>query len=245
MKNDIKSSWEGFQENGDTYHRNLLVESYFPIVKSTAENMRALLPHFVALGDLENAGMIGLIEAVENFDPCRGVKFETFCRPRIRGAILDELRGLDRLSRAFRGKIHRLERAAEKLRRKLDRQPTECEVAQALGVSIDQVRKTLRGKEISVYSLDAARVCRRTGEEMNPIELVADERGIDPVKVAQSKELTEKAARMLNEVERHVVLLYYYDQLTMKEIGEILNLTESRVCQIHKRLIGRLRRGLA
>jgi len=230
-----------YEQSGDMSDRNALVEKYMPLVKNAAERMLPLLPGTVQIDDLQSAGVLGLIDAIRNYQRERGVKFETFCLPRIRGAILDDLRLMDRFSRAFRVRVQKLERATGKLQQKLGREPTERELAEFVELSPKEVRRALHRKGISVYSLDALNVSSRTGEEVSAMDLVPDERGVDPVNVVQTRELAELAASLLSKVERQVIMLYYYDQLTMREIGELLNVSEGRVCQIRKRVIKRLR----
>jgi len=245
MTADMEQAWMSFEQKRDVSCRNHLVECYMPIVRETAVKMLNLLRGTVELDDLEGAGTVGLIDAIGRYRRSHGVRFETFCRPRIRGAMVDELRLMDRFSRCLRVKIQRLERAAEQLRCRLRRPAFEHELAEYAGLPLPDVLTLLRRKDISVFSLDSLHVSRTSGEEANPLEMVPDERGVDPMKTAQTNDLTERAVSLLSAVERKVVMLYYFDQLTMREIGELLELTESRVCQIHTRVKKRLRRLLS
>lgn len=237
--------WERYKESGDDLTRDRLLNNYLPLVKNVAGRMAAGFPKSVELNDLVNTGVIGLIEAFNNFDPERGVKFETFAVPRIRGAILDELRALDWVPRSTRAKARNIDRAVTKLENKLGRGPSDHELAAILDLSEDDLfsaRKDLCFS--SLLSLDEM-ICREDDNRQVPrIETVENR---DTVDILETMELVELKSYMmhaisaLTEQERLVVSLYYYEELTLKEIGEIMLISESRVSQIHTRAVSRLR----
>jgi len=237
--------WEQYKESNDFDTRDRLLNNYLPLVKNVAGRMAAGFPKSVELNDLINTGVIGLIEAFNNFDPGRGVKFETFAVPRIRGAILDELRALDWVPRSTRAKARNIDRAVTKLENKLGRGPSAGEIAETLDIPIvDLFSAQTDVCFSSLLSLDEM-ICREDDNRQVPrIETIENQ---DSVDILEDMELSELKAFMmvsisaLTEQERLVVSLYYYEELTLKEIGEIMLISESRVSQIHTRAVGRLR----
>jgi len=237
--------WEQYKESNDFDTRDRLLNNYLPLVKNVAGRMAAGFPKSVELNDLINTGVIGLIEAFNNFDPGRGVKFETFAVPRIRGAILDELRALDWVPRSTRAKARNIDRAITKLENELGRGPSAGEIAETLDIPI--VDLFTAQKDVcfsSLLSLDEM-ICREDDNRQVPrIETIENR---DSVDILEDMELSELKTFMmvsisaLTEQERLVVSLYYYEELTLKEIGEIMLISESRVSQIHTRAVGRLR----
>lgn len=237
--------WEKYRAKKDYETRDKILNSYLPLVKNVAGRMAAGFPRSVELNDLVNIGVIGLIEAFNNFDPDRGVKFETFAVPRIRGAILDELRSLDWVPRSTRAKARNIDRATTRLENQLGRGPSDKEIAETLGISVSELFSAK--KDIcfsSLLSLDEM-ICREDDNRQVPrIETVENREAVD---ILQDMELAELKFYMmtsissLTEQERLVVSLYYYEELTLKEIGEIMLISESRVSQIHTRAVGRLR----
>jgi len=237
--------WEQYKESNDFDTRDRLLNNYLPLVKNVAGRMAAGFPKSVELNDLINTGVIGLIEAFNNFDPGRGVKFETFAVPRIRGAILDELRALDWVPRSTRAKARNIDRAITKLENELGRGPSAGEIAETLDIPI--VDLFTAQKDVcfsSLLSLDEM-ICREDDNRQVPrIETIENR---DSVDILEDMELSELKTFMmvsisaLTEQERLVVSLYYYEELTLKEIGEIMLISESRVSQIHTRAVGRRR----
>jgi RNA polymerase sigma factor for flagellar operon FliA len=237
--------WERYKDKKDNETRDRLLNSYIPLVKNVAGRMAAGFPKSVELNDLVNIGVIGLIEAFNNFDPGRGVKFETFAVPRIRGAILDELRSLDWVPRSTRAKARNIDRAIARLENQLGRGPSDKEIAETLDISVSELFSAK--KDIcfsSLLSLDEM-ICREDDNRQVPrIETVENRETVD---ILQDMELAELKSYMmasissLTEQERLVVSLYYYEELTLKEIGEIMLISESRVSQIHTRAVSRLR----
>jgi len=239
------ATWERYKETNDSGMRDQLLNQYLQLVKNVAGRMAAGFPKSVELNDLINTGVIGLIEAFNNFDPNRGVKFETFAVPRIRGAILDELRALDWVPRSTRAKARTMDKAMMRLENELGRGPSENELASRMDISIDEL--FCARKDVSVtalLSLDEL-ICREDDNRQVPrIETVENTTTVDVLRDMEKTELRSyllHAISSLTEQERLVVSLYYYEELTLKEIGDIMLISESRVSQIHTRAVSRLR----
>ncbi len=241
----ITAIWEHYKETNDSEVRDKLLNNYLPLVKNVAGRMAATFPKSVDLNDLVNTGVIGLIEAFNNFDPGRGVKFETFAVPRIRGAILDELRALDWVPRSTRAKARNIDRAVSKLENELGRGPSNHEIATTLDISIQELFSAQKDLSFSsLLSLDEM-ICREDDNRQVPrIETVENTATVDVLADMEKTELKAylmQAISGLTEQERLVVSLYYYEELTLKEIGDIMLISESRVSQIHTRAVSRLR----
>ncbi|MFP4379203.1 MAG: FliA/WhiG family RNA polymerase sigma factor [Candidatus Sumerlaeia bacterium] len=225
--------------------RNRMVEENLPLVRFVASRIAGRLPSHVELDDLINSGVIGLIDAVEKFDPTRKIKFKTYAEFRIKGAILDELRALDWVPRSTRQKATRIEKAFAELEQKLGRMPSDHEVVEHMGVDFDTYHQLIQeARGISLISLDELHSDNEDENERNLLEFLADPDDIDPAEALnldQVYQIVAESIDMLPEKERLVISLYYHDELTMKEIGEILGITESRVSQIHTKAILRLR----
>jgi RNA polymerase sigma factor for flagellar operon FliA len=223
----------------------LLNLHYAPLVKYVASRVATGLPASVEQADLVSYGMFGLIDALQKFEPGRGNKFETYAIPRIKGAIIDELRAMDWVPRSIRFKAREIEKAHQDLEAMLKRQPSEREMAERLGVSLRELHDVVSQISfVSVLALDElVSVGTDRGEQVSLIDTLAD-RGIDPTSGVESQEtrgLLAAAINGLTEREKIVVTLYYFEGLTLAEIGEILGVTESRVCQIHTKAVGGLR----
>jgi RNA polymerase sigma factor FliA len=228
----------------DKKERDTLIMKYAPLVKNIVGRMTYKLPIDVAdREDLVNVGIIGLMEALEKFDRNRQVQFETFARFRIRGAILDELRARDWVPRSIRHKDSKLEKAFTTLKKTLGRQPDEFEVAHYLGITLEQYFKLLDDtKGISIISQeDLTPDYLETHSAADVMELVNQSNPLDLFTGEEFRFRLKRTIEELPEKEKLVVSLYYYDEMTMKEIGRILDLTESRVCQLHTQAILRLR----
>ncbi len=240
-KEEATKLWVRYKKSGDEGLRNQLMEDYLPLVRYTAERLCAKLPHNVDPEDLKSAGIFGLVDAIGRFDVERGVKFETYCVMRIRGAMLDELRAMDWVPRLVRSRVHKLEKAYNDLESKLKRSPTDLEVAEELDLSLKEYDELLR--EVSAASVlpQTRRWVDRQDSLMDQVEVLEDRRTPDPAAEAQKKELVEYVTKNLSRKERLVLLLYYFEELTMKEIGLTLDLSESRVCQIHAKVMARLK----
>jgi len=236
--------WDRVTDNGDWEARQALVENYARVVKYVAGRMAIGLPHYVDQNDLVSAGLLGLIQAVDNFDPARGIKFETYAIPRIRGAILDELRSQDWFPRSLRRKARQLEDAYVSLETKLGRPATDEELAKELGVGRDELLTMIEEVSVAtIISLDAEN--GGDGDDATSLgEYLPDPKAEDIEERVSGKEMVRLIANGLEELpekEQLVLVLYYYEDLTLKEIGSILDVTESRVCQIHTKAIMRLR----
>src|SRR5512134_1445997 len=221
--------------------RNRLVERYLPLVKYNGERIWARLPEGVELDDLISAGVFGLMDAIDAFDLDRGVKFETYCVPRIRGAMLDELRTMDWVPRLVRSKHTKLEDARKRLEAELGRPPRAEEMAAKLGVSIEEFEK-IHGDAtaVSLVSLNKKWYETDSYKDVREIDILEDKKAEDPTRRIQKNDLMRLVTKGLNRNERLIIILYYYEELTMKEIGATLDLSESRVSQMHSSIVQRL-----
>jgi RNA polymerase sigma factor for flagellar operon FliA len=239
---DIDGAWKGFFQTRDEHHRNLLMEHYLPIVKYTADRIYAKLPDKVELDDLISAGIFGLMDAIDAFDPERGVKFETYCTPRIRGAILDELRSMDWVPRLVRARAHQLENALQTLEAYLGRLPTEKEIADELSLGMNEFRRLQRdANAVGLVSLSNKFAESESDKDVREIDIIEDQKSENPLVEAQKRDLKGLLIKGLTRAERLIVVLYYYEEMTMKEIGATLDLSESRVSQMHSSIIARLK----
>jgi RNA polymerase sigma factor for flagellar operon FliA len=234
--------WQEYKRSGGLALRNKLMEAYMPMVRYNAERIGAKLPQEVDNEDLISAGVFGLIGAIEAFDLKRGIKFETYCAPRIRGAILDELRSLDWVPRLVRSRCTKLLRIQEELKRVLGREPTESEIAEWLKITPEAYEK-LRKAASAVTQVSLSRKHGETdsNREVCEIDVLEDKRGRDPLRELQRKDLRDLLTRGFSRAERLILVLYYYEEMTMKEIGQILDLSESRVSQMHSAILERLK----
>lgn len=237
--------WQRCFGESDQQARQELVENYVKVVKYVAGRMAIGLPHYVEFNDLLSAGMLGLIQAVDNFDYQRGIKFETYAIPRIRGSILDELRSQDWFPRSLRRKAKQLEEAYASIEVRLGRPATDEEVARELNIDVNDLDSMLGEVAVaSIMSLDADTSPDENDQSTSLGDYLADPRSDNVEKLLAEQEMRELIARRLMELpekEQLVLVLYYYEELTLKEIGEILDVTESRVCQIHTKAIMRLK----
>ena len=239
-------SWRQFKATGERKWRNVLMVHYFPIVKYNAERIGAKLPDEVDRDDLISAGVFGLIDAIKAFDLERGVKFETYCAPRIRGAILDELRSMDWVPRLVRSRSHKLDRVSRELESTFGRTPTDGEIADRLSISRVEFEK-LRRAATAVVQVSLSRKYNDTdsNKEVYEIDVLQDRRGKDPFVEIQKRDLRDLLVRGMSRAERLILILYYYEEMTMKEIGVTLDLSESRVSQMHSAILTRLKTQLA
>lgn len=229
-------------DKNDPSYRDQLITEYLPYVKRIVHRIAVHLPATIDIDDLMNVGVIGLIQAVDRYDPSRDNKFMTYAVFRIKGAVLSELRSRDFLSRSNRRKIRDLENACLKLEQKLGREVDDFEVANELGVDVEQVYRTKQMSSISFISFEELGFSSRDEKEKLLSYLV--DKDDDAMTLTRLKELQEALARaieQLPEKEKLVISLYYIEELTMKETGKVLNITESRVSQIHSQAILRLR----
>jgi RNA polymerase sigma factor for flagellar operon FliA len=241
----LQKEWVQYKENNDPQVRQRLLEQYLPLVKNVAGRMAMGFPKSVELSDLVNTGVIGLIEALSNFDPSRGVKFETYAVPRIRGAILDELRSLDWVPRSTRAKSREIEKAVSKLENQLGRPPSNRELAKCLKVSSQELFSTLDDvSSTTMLSLDELIYKEEDNRQIPRVETLEDlscENVLGDLEKEELKGYMTQAISHLSEQERLVIALYYYEELTLKEIGEVMQISESRVSQIHTKAVLKLR----
>ena len=241
----VASLWAEYKANGSVDARERLILNYAPLVKFVAGRVAAGLPHSVDQADLVSYGMFGLIDAIDKFEPERGWKFETYAISRIKGAIIDELRSIDWVPRSVRNKAREVERAYSKLEGELHRTPEEAEVAREIGVTQEELQNTLSQiSYVGLVALDEV-VGGNSGDGGGATvgDMVAGSIG-DPVAAFEVEEMKHILADAINRMpdrERLVLTLYYYEGLTLAEIGEVLGVTESRVCQIHTKAILQLR----
>ena len=245
VDDELGARWDAFKSDGDDEAREKLILHYAPLVKYVASRVATGLPSSVDQHDLVSYGMFGLIDALEKFEPGRGNKFETYAIPRIKGAIIDELRAMDWVPRSIRFKARELEKAQADLEAMLKRQPSDEELADRLGMSRRELHDMVAQISfVSVLALDeVVSAGSDRGEQVALIDTLPD-KGIDPTWGVESQEtrgLLAAAINSLSEREKIVVTLYYFEGLTLAEIGEILGVTESRVCQIHTKAVGGLR----
>jgi len=238
----LEQAWRKFRATGDQEIRNRLLEHYLYLVRYNAERIGAKLPDEVDVDDLMSAGIFGLLDAIDAFDLNRGVKFETYCAPRIRGAILDELRNMDWVPRLVRHRAHKLADATRCLEMELGRVPNDEEIARRLNMSKAQFQRLMRdASAVSLISLSRKYTDPDSLRDVFEIDVLPDERGSDPVAEAQKQDIKDLVTRGLSRAERLIVVLYYYEQMTMKQIGQTLDLSESRVSQMHSAILARLR----
>jgi RNA polymerase sigma factor for flagellar operon FliA len=243
---ETQGLWQEFRKSGDKAVRDRLILTYAPLVKYVAGRLGSGLPAHVDEGDLVSYGLLGLIGAIERYDPDRDVKFETYAISRIKGAIIDELRAMDWVPRSVRARARHIERAIGELEAKLHRAPTDGEIAGKLGIETEELEESLT--EISRSSIAALdelwTISSSGGDQVALIDTIEDTQGPEPQSALAQTELKEalgEAIARLPEREKLVVTLYYYEELTLREIGEVLGVTESRVSQLHTKAILRLK----
>jgi RNA polymerase sigma factor for flagellar operon FliA len=239
----VQDLWQKYSKSPDPATREKLVLEYLPLVKYVVGRLAVTLPPTVDAEDLVGYGVMGLITAIERFNPERGFKFETFAVSRIRGAIIDELRSQDWLPRSVRQKAKEMETSIRTLEHQLGRTATDDELAKALGTTVDNLPKNLSEIVAPVLSLDDLVMMSDDGQKVSWLDTLPDDR-LGPAASFDAEEMTEilgKAIDLLPERERLLVSLYYHEGLTLKEIGQVLSVTESRVCQLHSQAVGRLR----
>jgi len=243
---DLSTLWSRFKEDRDPSAREHLILNYSPLVKYVAGRLSANLPQTVDNADLISYGIFGLIDAIEKFDLDRGIKFETYAIARIKGAIIDELRAMDWVPRSVRTRARDIERAIITLEGRLTRSPDDAEVADELGISVKDLHDTFaKLSYTSVVSFEEMWAPGGDRDDRTTLSsMIKDDRADDPVTLFENEEVKDilaSALERLPERERTVVALYYYEGLTLKEIGQVLGVTESRVSQLHTKSVLRLR----
>jgi RNA polymerase sigma factor FliA len=242
----LRALWETFKSTGDQGTRERLILHYSPLVKYVAGRVGVGLPPNIEQADLVSYGIFGLIDAIEKFDITRAIKFETYAISRIRGAIIDELRAIDWIPRSVRYKAREVERAYASLEGELHRSPTEPEVAERLGMTLDELHAVFsQVSYVNVVALDELlTVGGEKGDKLSLVDTLEDTKAEDPVAAFESEEtkfMLSRAINQLPEREKIVVTLYYYEGLTLAEIGRVLGVTESRICQMHTKAVLQLR----
>jgi RNA polymerase sigma factor for flagellar operon FliA len=245
---ELRELWRRYKVDGEENARERLVVAYSPLVKFIAGRMASGLPSHVEESDLVSYGLLGLIGAIERFDLEREIKFETFAVARIKGAIIDELRSLDWVPRSVRSRARDVEKAHAKLEARLGRAPSDEEMAVELEMSVDEFNGVLLEiANSSVLALDDLWTFADpdgSGGQISVLDTIHDPNAVDPETEAQTGELKDRLAdaiESLPERERLVIALYYYENLTLREIGEVLGVTESRVSQLHTKAVLALR----
>ncbi|PID30769.1 MAG: RNA polymerase sigma factor WhiG [Candidatus Cloacimonadota bacterium] len=246
MSNELDILWEKYLKNRDNSKvKEKLLFNYIPLVRLIAGKMMISLPETVSQDDLISNGLIGLINAIDNFDTDKGCKFNTYANIKIKGAILDGLREMDWMPRGIREKSNMLEKGIRNAEKKAQRIPTDIEIAEELNMDIDSYYELVNEvKVVSILSLDYNKNEDDESKTLSFLDKISDNNQKSPDEESEIKELKGilvKAIKQLKENERNVIALYYYENLTLKEIGQVLGLTESRVSQIHTKVIILLR----
>ncbi|MGH9066904.1 MAG: RNA polymerase sigma factor WhiG [Acidimicrobiales bacterium] len=245
----VEHLWQSYKATGSRAARDELIVRYKPLVQYVAGRVVAGLPHSVEQADLESYGVFGLIDAIEKFDPSRSIKFETYAIARVKGAIIDELRSIDWVPRSVRTKAKAVEQAYAKLEATLARAPSDAELATEMGISGEELRHMFTQVSFSgLAALDETLSGPSDRPERTTLGDTLADRNPGPMavfEVEDSKQSLAMAINRLGEREKLVLTLYYYEGLTQAEIGEVLGVTESRVCQIHTKAVGQLRAKLA
>lgn len=239
---ELEVIWKTYKRTRDENLRNTLIEHHMPLVRTIAERVLQTLPKSVDVDDLTSAGTFGLMDAINGFDLSRGIKFKTYCTTRIRGSILDELRSQDWVPRLVRLKAHRLERAVRALEGRLGRNPNQAEIAAEMEISLEELQAhQSEANAKTIFSLSEKWNDSDDDQDLEKVDILADRNSTSPVEMIQQSDALEMITGSLTKKERLIVLMYYYEGLTMREIGEIMELTESRVCQIHSNVMARLK----
>ncbi|HUH07963.1 MAG TPA: RNA polymerase sigma factor WhiG [Egibacteraceae bacterium] len=241
---DVVLLWERYKQDRESTTRERLILQYSPLVKYVAGRVSVGLPATIEHADLVSYGMFGLIDAIEKFDLDKGVKFETYAIARIKGAIIDELRSIDWIPRSVRSKARDVEKALSVLEAQLRRTPTEQELADELSISVKELRSTLTQVSlVSIAALDES-FSGEDSERQALIDTLQDPRAADPESSYEDLELRSilgEAINRMTEREKTVIVLYYFEGMTLAQIGQVLGVTESRVCQMHTKAVLGLR----
>jgi RNA polymerase sigma factor for flagellar operon FliA len=250
MAEDAAILWRQYKGAPDKALRDRLVLTYAPLVKYVAGRLGAGLPSHVDESDLVSYGLLGLIDAIERYDPDRDVKFETYAIQRIRGAIIDELRSMDWVPRSVRSRARDIEKAIAALESQLHRPPSDEEIAGKLGITEDELDESLLEiSRSSIAALDELWASPTgSGDAVALVDTLEDPHSVEPggeIEKTELKELIGESIAALPEREKLVITLYYYEELTLREIGEVLGVTESRVSQLHTKAILRLKARLS
>jgi RNA polymerase sigma factor FliA len=242
----LQSAWEDYKETKAAAARDRLILNYSPLVKYVAGRVAVGLPANIEQADLISYGIFGLIDAIDKYELDRGIKFETYAISRIRGAIIDELRAIDWVPRSVRFKAREVEKAYTSLENKLKRPPSDAEIAEEMGVSPEELgRIYTQLSTVSMVALDELMtVDGEKGDRLSLVETLEDTKTAGPVDTLEAQEMKRLLAEAINrlpEREKIVITLYYYEGLTLAEIGQVLGVTESRICQMHTKAVLALR----
>jgi RNA polymerase sigma factor FliA len=233
--------WKRYHHQADTHTENALVEQYLPLVRTIVGRLAMTLPDHVDQDDLNSAGMVGLLQALRNFDPACGNSFESYARVRIRGAMLDELRRMDWVPRTIHEKARKIQEVMAELEQRIGRTPTEEQMAKALKLTVTEYNELLDEiRPAAFICLDSTSTSAEGAEAGNLYEVVADPNEGSPIEEVSQRELKEvifQRLKQLPEIQRKVLALYYVEDLHLREIAEVFGLTESRICQIHAQAI--------
>ncbi len=243
VSDDVLDVWLTYkQDQTNRPLRNILMEKYLPLVRYNAERVWSKLPEGVDINDLISSGVFGLMDAIDAYDLDRGVKFETYCVPRIRGAMLDELRTMDWVPRLVRSKASKLEAARKRVEQEHGRPPEDEEIAERMGLNDKDFAKMKKdANAIGLVSLNKKWYETDSYKDVREIDIVEDNKGEDPTLSIQRKDIMKLVTKGLNRNERLIMIWYYYEELTMKDIGTTLGLSESRVSQMHSSIVSRLK----
>ena len=246
---ETQTLWLEYRRTGDQAIRDRLILTYAPLVKYVAGRLGSGLPAHVDEGDLVSYGLLGLMGAIERYEPDRDVKFETYAIARIKGAIIDELRAMDWVPRSVRSRAREIERAIAELEAKTGTAPNDEEIAKKVGITVEELEDSLAEiARSSIAALDELWTVGGDGDQVALIDTIEDSEAPDPQRSLSQTEMKEAIAdaiARLPEREKLVVTLYYYEELTLREIGEVLGVTESRVSQLHTKAILRLKARLS
>ncbi|WP_428386518.1 FliA/WhiG family RNA polymerase sigma factor [Mucisphaera sp.] len=238
----IREVWLEYKSEPNEDLRNQLIEAYLHLVKYNAERIHAKLPDEVDIEDLMSVGVFGLMDAIDLFDLNRGVKFETYCATRIRGAILDELRSMDWVPRLVRSRTSQVQKVTNQIQKEFGRPATRSEIRERLGVNEEEYDKIERDAgATSVVSLSRKYFETDSNKDVREIDVLEDGRQVNPFQMVQKRDLKNLITKGLSRAERLIIILYYYEEMTMKEIGMTLDLSESRVSQMHSSILARLK----
>jgi RNA polymerase sigma factor for flagellar operon FliA len=239
---NIKKVWDHYFQHRDIDSRNTLLEYYLPQVKYTAERLHRCYPKCVELEDLQSAGIFGLLDAIEKFDPTENVKFETYSVLRIQGAIRDDIRKKDWVPRLVRARAQALQALTQRLEALFGRSPTETELAEELKMDMDQFYEFQRDANAnSLISLNTNFSESDKAQEFSGLDLIANLKSQNPFTEIYKRDFREYIKKGFSRPEQMILVLYYFEQMTMKEISVTLGISESRVCQVHTSIIARLK----
>jgi RNA polymerase sigma factor for flagellar operon FliA len=240
---EIDQLWILYKKNPTDQLRNRLVERYMPLVRNQAERFWAKLPEGIELDDLISVGTVGLMDAIAAYDLSRGIRFEAFCPTRIHGAMVDELRSMDWVPRPIRFKATKLNEACKILEMRLGRKPHDQEVADYLEIPAEELHQLYaETHRVNITSLDKTWSENDGSKDIREVDILADHRSEDPTERLAKIDLIRGFTKGLTKTERLIVILYYYEEMTMREIGAALALSESRVSQMHSAIVERIKK---